>query len=182
MLYALTTKFIWPLTSFLTRFRHGLNRIFSCRGIAIAVEAFWRRGHREITVFVPQWRQKRDPNITGRTSLSRPIAIAFTRQHPYLCTYHIHHFILLQNNTFWPSWRTCDFFLSPLLEKCVGRGFPLMMTGTRSKISFNKSATECLFESLPYNITFCSLRLAIINLQNFSDVCRKHFDVLIQSL
>uniref|UniRef100_A0AAR2KBC7 NEDD4-binding protein 1 n=1 Tax=Pygocentrus nattereri TaxID=42514 RepID=A0AAR2KBC7_PYGNA len=43
---------------------HGLNRIFSCRGIAIAVEAFWRRGHREITVFVPQWRQKKDPNIT----------------------------------------------------------------------------------------------------------------------
>lgn len=43
---------------------HGLHRIFSCRGIAIAVEAFWRRGHREITVFVPQWRQKKDPNIT----------------------------------------------------------------------------------------------------------------------
>ncbi|XP_030222078.1 NEDD4-binding protein 1 [Gadus morhua] len=39
---------------------HGLRRFFSCRGIALAVEAFWRRGHREITVFVPQWRQKRD--------------------------------------------------------------------------------------------------------------------------
>ncbi|KAA8590510.1 hypothetical protein FQN60_014444 [Etheostoma spectabile] len=36
---------------------HGLHRFFSCRGIALAVETFWRRGHREITVFVPQWQQ-----------------------------------------------------------------------------------------------------------------------------
>ncbi|XP_007249246.3 NEDD4-binding protein 1 [Astyanax mexicanus] len=43
---------------------HGLHRMFSCRGIAIAVEAFWQRGHREITVFVPQWRQKKDPTVT----------------------------------------------------------------------------------------------------------------------
>ncbi|KAF5895064.1 NEDD4-binding protein 1, partial [Clarias magur] len=50
---------------------HGLNRIFSCRGIAIAVEAFWRRGHREITVFVPQWRQKKDPNITEQHFLNQ---------------------------------------------------------------------------------------------------------------
>lgn len=50
---------------------HGLNRVFSCRGIAIAVEAFWRRGHREITVFVPQWRQKRDPNITEQHFLTQ---------------------------------------------------------------------------------------------------------------
>nr|DBA16830.1 TPA: hypothetical protein GDO54_002360 [Pyxicephalus adspersus] len=44
--------------------RHGLQHVFSCRGIAIAVEHFWKRGHRKITVFVPQWRTKRDPNIT----------------------------------------------------------------------------------------------------------------------
>ncbi|XP_051513402.1 NEDD4-binding protein 1-like [Myxocyprinus asiaticus] len=50
---------------------HGLHRIFSCRGIAIAVEAFWRRGHREITVFVPQWRQKRDPNIAEQHFLTQ---------------------------------------------------------------------------------------------------------------
>ncbi|XP_026086392.1 NEDD4-binding protein 1 [Carassius auratus] len=50
---------------------HGLHRIFSCRGIAIAVEAFWRRGHREITVFVPQWRQKKDPNITEQHFLTQ---------------------------------------------------------------------------------------------------------------
>ncbi|XP_077307868.1 NEDD4-binding protein 1 [Lithobates pipiens] len=43
---------------------HGLQRFFSCRGIAIAVEYFWKIGHRKITVFVPQWRTKRDPNIT----------------------------------------------------------------------------------------------------------------------
>ncbi|XP_005998415.1 NEDD4-binding protein 1 [Latimeria chalumnae] len=40
---------------------HGLHRFFSCRGIAIAVEYFWNCGHRNITVFVPQWRAKSDP-------------------------------------------------------------------------------------------------------------------------
>ncbi|KAM7320476.1 hypothetical protein ACRRTK_020919 [Alexandromys fortis] len=33
---------------------HGLKKFLSCRGIAIAVEYFWERGHRNITVFVPQ--------------------------------------------------------------------------------------------------------------------------------
>ncbi|XP_077131654.1 NEDD4-binding protein 1-like [Ranitomeya variabilis] len=37
---------------------HGLHKFFSCRGIAIAVEYFWNKGHRNITVFVPQWRTK----------------------------------------------------------------------------------------------------------------------------
>ncbi|XP_061532227.1 NEDD4-binding protein 1 isoform X1 [Phycodurus eques] len=50
---------------------HGLNRFFSCRGIALAVETFWRRGHREITVFVPQWRQKRDPFTTEQHFLNQ---------------------------------------------------------------------------------------------------------------
>lgn len=44
---------------------HGLKRFFSCRGIAIAVEYFWKLGNRNITVFVPQWRTRRDPNVTG---------------------------------------------------------------------------------------------------------------------
>ncbi|XP_026852488.2 protein KHNYN [Electrophorus electricus] len=42
---------------------HGLGMFFSCRGIALAVQYFWSRGHRKITVFVPQWRQKKDPKI-----------------------------------------------------------------------------------------------------------------------
>ncbi|KAK6318317.1 hypothetical protein J4Q44_G00116080 [Coregonus suidteri] len=50
---------------------HGLHRFFSCRGIAIAVEAFWIRGHREITVFVPQWRQKRDRYTTEQHYLNQ---------------------------------------------------------------------------------------------------------------
>ncbi|KAJ8271928.1 hypothetical protein COCON_G00107870 [Conger conger] len=50
---------------------HGLHRFFSCRGIAIAVETFWKRGHREITVFVPQWRQKRDPSVTEQHFLGQ---------------------------------------------------------------------------------------------------------------
>ncbi|XP_063769559.1 protein KHNYN-like [Pseudophryne corroboree] len=39
---------------------HGFHRFFSCRGIALAVQYFWDRGHRNITVFVPQWRMKKD--------------------------------------------------------------------------------------------------------------------------
>ncbi|XP_075045360.1 NEDD4-binding protein 1 [Mixophyes fleayi] len=50
---------------------HGLQRFFSCRGIAIAVEYFWKKGHRKITVFVPQWRTKRDPNITEQHFLQQ---------------------------------------------------------------------------------------------------------------
>ncbi|XP_028665091.1 NEDD4-binding protein 1 [Erpetoichthys calabaricus] len=43
---------------------HGLHKYFSCRGIAIAVQFFWRYGHRHITVFVPQWRLRYDPLTT----------------------------------------------------------------------------------------------------------------------
>ncbi|XP_068459220.1 NEDD4-binding protein 1 [Clinocottus analis] len=50
---------------------HGLHRFFSCRGIALAVETFWRLGHREITVFVPQWRQKRDRLTTEQHFLNQ---------------------------------------------------------------------------------------------------------------
>lgn len=53
------------MKSFLLSSSHGLKRFFSCRGIAIAVEYFWKLGNRNITVFVPQWRTRRDPNVTG---------------------------------------------------------------------------------------------------------------------
>ncbi|XP_020029652.1 protein KHNYN isoform X2 [Castor canadensis] len=39
---------------------HGLQHYFSSRGIAIAVQYFWDRGHRDITVFVPRWRFNKD--------------------------------------------------------------------------------------------------------------------------
>ncbi|XP_046872308.1 protein KHNYN [Hypomesus transpacificus] len=42
---------------------HGLGQFFSCRGIALAVQHFWNRGHRQITTFVPQWRSKRDSRV-----------------------------------------------------------------------------------------------------------------------
>ncbi|XP_070283304.1 protein KHNYN isoform X3 [Myotis yumanensis] len=42
---------------------HGLQHNFSSRGIAIAVQYFWDRGHRDITVFVPQWRFNRDARV-----------------------------------------------------------------------------------------------------------------------
>ncbi|CAI8038938.1 Endoribonuclease ZC3H12A, partial [Geodia barretti] len=38
--------------------RHGNGRVFSCRGIQIAVDWFRQQGHKEITVFVPQWRRE----------------------------------------------------------------------------------------------------------------------------
>ncbi|XP_072135721.1 NEDD4-binding protein 1-like [Mobula birostris] len=49
---------------------HGMRKVFSCRGIAIAVEYFWNRGHRKITAFVPQWRTKRDAKITEQHFLN----------------------------------------------------------------------------------------------------------------
>lgn len=42
---------------------HGLGIFFSCRGIALAVQHFWDRGHRHISALVPQWRQKTDPRV-----------------------------------------------------------------------------------------------------------------------
>ncbi|XP_060112040.1 protein KHNYN-like [Heteronotia binoei] len=42
---------------------HGLNQFFSCRGIALAVQHFWDRGHREVTVFVPAYRLEPDSSV-----------------------------------------------------------------------------------------------------------------------
>ncbi|XP_003755952.1 protein NYNRIN [Sarcophilus harrisii] len=42
---------------------HGLQHFFSCRGIALAVQYFWDRGHREITVFVPNWRLRKNSRV-----------------------------------------------------------------------------------------------------------------------
>ncbi|KAK9392718.1 NEDD4-binding protein 1 [Crotalus adamanteus] len=50
---------------------HGLQKFFSCRGIAIAVDYFWKRGHRKITVFVPQWRTRKDSNSTEQHFLTQ---------------------------------------------------------------------------------------------------------------
>ncbi|XP_074653874.1 uncharacterized protein LOC141908008 [Tubulanus polymorphus] len=37
---------------------HGNKEVFSCRGIQLAVDYFVQRGHKDITVFVPQWRKE----------------------------------------------------------------------------------------------------------------------------
>ncbi|XP_008570517.1 PREDICTED: protein NYNRIN [Galeopterus variegatus] len=42
---------------------HGLQHFFSCRGIAMAVQYFWNRGHREVTVFVPTWQLKKNRRV-----------------------------------------------------------------------------------------------------------------------
>lgn len=47
---------------------HGNKEAFSCRGILLAVQWFWDRGHKDITVFVPSWRKEQprpDMLITG---------------------------------------------------------------------------------------------------------------------
>uniref|UniRef100_A0A5F8HHX2 Uncharacterized protein n=1 Tax=Monodelphis domestica TaxID=13616 RepID=A0A5F8HHX2_MONDO len=50
---------------------HGLQHFFSCRGIALAVQYFWDRGHREVTVFVPQWRLRKDSKVKERHFLTK---------------------------------------------------------------------------------------------------------------
>ncbi|XP_043913850.1 protein KHNYN-like [Protopterus annectens] len=50
---------------------HGLSKFFSCRGIALAVEYFWNRGHRNVTVFVPSYRKKKDDKIKEQELLQQ---------------------------------------------------------------------------------------------------------------
>ncbi|CAM9213483.1 unnamed protein product, partial [Lampetra fluviatilis] len=53
---------------------HGNKEVFSCRGIALAVDWFRCRGHRDITVFVPSWRKEQsrpDAPITDQHVLSQ---------------------------------------------------------------------------------------------------------------
>ncbi|CAH2294712.1 KHNYN [Pelobates cultripes] len=60
---------------------HGLRCFFSCRGIALAVQFFWDRGHRNITVFVPHWRLKKDNKIKEQhflTELNEVGLLSFT--------------------------------------------------------------------------------------------------------
>ncbi|XP_033839857.1 protein KHNYN [Periophthalmus magnuspinnatus] len=50
---------------------HGLGHFFSCRGIALAVQHFWDRGHRQISVLLPQWRTKNDYRIKEQHYLTQ---------------------------------------------------------------------------------------------------------------
>ncbi|XP_068584289.1 protein KHNYN [Cebidichthys violaceus] len=50
---------------------HGLGHFFSCRGIALAIQHFWDRGHRHISALLPQWRQKSDPKIKEQHYLTK---------------------------------------------------------------------------------------------------------------
>ncbi|KAL6118360.1 khnyn [Pungitius sinensis] len=60
---------------------HGLGHFFSCRGIALAVQHFWDRGHRHIIALLPQWRQKSNPKIKEQhylTALQNLGLLAYT--------------------------------------------------------------------------------------------------------
>ena len=46
------------LTNFFFISRHGNHKVFSCRGIELCINYFKRKGHTEITAFVPQWRTR----------------------------------------------------------------------------------------------------------------------------
>ncbi|XP_016348269.1 protein KHNYN isoform X2 [Sinocyclocheilus anshuiensis] len=61
---------------------HGLGVFFSCRGIALAVQQFWARGHREITVFVPQWRQKNNSKVKERQYMNELYDLGFLKYTP----------------------------------------------------------------------------------------------------
>ncbi|KAJ0174557.1 hypothetical protein K1T71_009665 [Dendrolimus kikuchii] len=53
---------------------HGNKQVFSCRGIAICVDWFRARGHKEITVFIPKWRKEAtrpDNPVADRDVLER---------------------------------------------------------------------------------------------------------------
>ncbi|KAF6730315.1 putative ribonuclease ZC3H12C [Oryzias melastigma] len=53
---------------------HGNKEVFSCQGIQLAVDWFFGRGHRDITVFVPAWRKEQsrpDALITDQEILRR---------------------------------------------------------------------------------------------------------------
>ena len=63
---------------------HGNGRVFSCRGIQLAVDFFKERGHVKITVFVPEWRKETSRPETPITdqeilySLERENVLTFT--------------------------------------------------------------------------------------------------------
>lgn len=61
---------------------HGLGVFFSCRGFALAVQQFWARGHREITVFVPQWRQKSNSKVKERQYMNELFDLGFLKYTP----------------------------------------------------------------------------------------------------
>ena len=48
---------LYPCFSFLYN-RHGNGRVFSCKGILIAVRWFLQKGHQQVNVFVPSWRKE----------------------------------------------------------------------------------------------------------------------------
>ena len=53
---------------------HGKQKVFSCRGIGIAVDWFLQRNHRNIKVFVPMWRanaSRPESPITDQEVLNR---------------------------------------------------------------------------------------------------------------
>lgn len=50
---------------------HGNKKVFSCQGLQLAVNWFWDKGMRDITVFVPLWRKeqpKPEAPITGKVA------------------------------------------------------------------------------------------------------------------
>ncbi|XP_030638799.1 probable ribonuclease ZC3H12B [Chanos chanos] len=63
---------------------HGNKQVFSCRGVQLAVQWFWDRGIRDITVFVPLWRKEQprpEAPITDQhilTELERRKILVFT--------------------------------------------------------------------------------------------------------
>lgn len=62
---------LWFLYALFFFCSHGNKKVFSCQGLQLAVNWFWDKGMRDITVFVPLWRKeqpKPEAPITGKVT------------------------------------------------------------------------------------------------------------------
>jgi hypothetical protein len=56
---------------------HGLKKFFSCCGIMITVENFWKPGNRNITLLVSQWRTRQDLNVTEENYFKKIFSLRY---------------------------------------------------------------------------------------------------------
>lgn len=74
---------LWPLCLC----SHGDKKVFSCQGLQLAVNWFWDKGLRDITVFVPLWRKEQprpEAPITGKVTWLSWCVIATNRNNSHV--------------------------------------------------------------------------------------------------
>lgn len=124
------------------------------------METFWRRGHRNITVFVPQWRQKRDRLTTGSTAASlrspnhqvvysSPACVSSTEQH-FLTQLED-----LRLLSFTPSREVCGQRISSHDDRCACCISPFTNhhVSTEGPVGWRLVCTCCHGDSSPMSFT-----------------------------